>query len=1275
MPRFKSLRRFWFILPIVTLWGGSHSSALAQSIVPADRTQVNHQGNRFEITGGQRSRDGANLFHSFDRFGLTREEIANFQSNPALQNILVRVMGGEASLIDGLLQMSGGRSNLFLMNPAGILLGSQARLDLPAAFTATTASGIGFEGGWFNAIGDNNFEALVGQPTSFAFALSQPGAIANFGNLNVADGQSINLLGGTVLNQGQLNAPNGQIILAAVAGSSRVRLSRAGSPLSIEVVPLEGGVTPLSLPALLTGGNLGQAALTIAPDGTAQITGTAIASGSLNAGTVAVLGDRVMLSSAVISTSGHHGGTVLIGGDTRGQGTVPRAVTTIVSADSTIHADALENGNGGRVVIWSDQSTNFRGTITARGGAIGGNGGSVEVSSREQLIFNGLVDTLASRGESGSLLLDPRNVTIGEIVPLIVLAEDSFIDFGTLINQRGKVTVEATNDITLQAGLTFDFSPSGSTDDISFAADSDRDGSGAFIMGAGSQILTDGRRLDISAASINARDITTSGTRLGSTPSGNLSLTASSGDLQVGNINTSANSLGGANAGNVTIRNEANTGRVIVSSIDTSSDQERGGNVTILGDLVQITDTVPATPWSINAQGGRRGSNSGTIDITHRGGANNISFLIADSETTRTGNGTIGGIQSGNQTIDASSPVSQRFFAVAPNGGTDNPTSNVRITSVNTAPTLVINPDTQTIAINGTTAVTVTIPAKLDTSDRNGDTVSLIITDLAPGARLTRNGVALANGSQVVRGESLEYSASTATRSNVAFRIAAADLNENALFLSQSNATYQVLISEAPAETPPIIPPITPPITSPITPVVPPEVFPPVPTTIPEITPEDSPIPIGLSPETPLSPEPEAILGNDLTVLEEGASQDFTSYFGLENTEIKSPNQARDIALSIEQSTGAKPALVYLNFVPAGTGIFTETKPGDNDPLELTIVSANGIIRQRVPGVTRSQFNAVAQTFRSKVTDPRLSQTRTYLASAQQLYQWTIAPIEAQLTEQKITNLVFIPDAGLRAIPYAALHDGKQFLVEKYSIGLMPSLSLTDTSYTNIHNSQVLAIGVSESTQGSSPLPAVPTELSTLMQLWRRRGTSFLNNNATLENLKQTRQANPYGIIHMATHANFIAGATDKSYIQLWNERLQIDQIRQLGWNDPPVEMLVLSACRTALGDIQSELGFAGLAVQAGVKTVVASLWYVSDSATTALMAKFYEQLNSAPIKADALRQAQIAMAQGKVYIANGHLQGVTGMDSIALPLGIDSAQEFSHPYYWASFTMVGNPW
>ncbi len=108
-----------------------------------------------------------------------------------------------------------------------------------------------------------------------------------------------------------------------------------------------------------------------------------------------------------------------------------------------------------------------------------------------------------------------------------------------------------------------------------------------------------------------------------------------------------------------------------------------------------------------------------------------------------------------------------------------------------------------------------------------------------------------------------------------------------------------------------------------------------------------------------------------------------------------------------------------------------------------------------------------------------------------------------------------------------------------------------------------------------------------------------------------------------------LPGALSNSYIQLWEDKLRLNQLRQLRFNEPEVEMLVLSACRTALGDEESELGFAGLAVLAGVKTSVASLWSVNDAGTAALMTKFYQNLRTAPIKAEALRQAQVAMAKG----------------------------------------------
>jgi CHAT domain-containing protein len=191
--------------------------------------------------------------------------------------------------------------------------------------------------------------------------------------------------------------------------------------------------------------------------------------------------------------------------------------------------------------------------------------------------------------------------------------------------------------------------------------------------------------------------------------------------------------------------------------------------------------------------------------------------------------------------------------------------------------------------------------------------------------------------------------------------------------------------------------------------------------------------------------------------------------------------------------------------------------------------------------------------------------------------------------------------------------------------------------------------------------------------LWR--GKSFLNEAFTLDNLKEQRRKIPFGIIHLASHGTFEPGSPGNSYIQLWDQKLKLDQLRQLGWNDPPVELLVLSACRTALGDEEAELGFAGFAVQAGVQSALASLWSVSDEGTLGLMSEFYEQLKKAPIKAEALRQTQLAMLQGQVLLEGGQLH-TSGKD-IPLPpnLAVLGDKNFTHPFYWAAFTMIGSPW
>ncbi|NET60997.1 MAG: CHAT domain-containing protein, partial [Symploca sp. SIO2E6] len=260
-----------------------------------------------------------------------------------------------------------------------------------------------------------------------------------------------------------------------------------------------------------------------------------------------------------------------------------------------------------------------------------------------------------------------------------------------------------------------------------------------------------------------------------------------------------------------------------------------------------------------------------------------------------------------------------------------------------------------------------------------------------------------------------------------------------------------------------------------------------------------------------------------------------------------------------------------------------------------------------------------------------------------------------------------------RSLPMAALHDGTSFLVEKYSVGLMPSLSLTDTRYVNVKDLEVLGMGANTFTD-QEPLPAVPLELDLITsQLWS--GKSFLNKDFTIDNLKKIRSSTPFGIVHLATHGQFLPGKLNNSYIQFGKRKLGLDQLRELGLNKPPVELLVLSACRTALGDEDAELGFAGLAVQAGVKSALGSLWYVSDEGTMGLMTSFYEQLKTAPIKAEAIRQAQLAMLRGEVRLEGGQLITANRSYPLLPELQQLGDRELSHPYYWSAFTMIGNPW
>lgn len=434
----------------------------------------------------------------------------------------------------------------------------------------------------------------------------------------------------------------------------------------------------------------------------------------------------------------------------------------------------------------------------------------------------------------------------------------------------------------------------------------------------------------------------------------------------------------------------------------------------------------------------------------------------------------------------------------------------------------------------------------------------------------------------------------------------------------------------------------------------------------------------------------QADFGQAIDKMEKQWEAEYETYFNgnLSDTKLASLDIAKKLE-EIAQKTGKRTAVIWVVSLPDELHLMA-IMPG-KPPIGSTVIEAN-----------RQILAETVLKFRQEITNPRKLQTTTYLPPAKQLYNWIVAPLEQDFKAAKIDSIAFCLGGGLRTLPIAALHDGKNFIIEKYAVARIPAFNMIPTTYTDIRKSAVLAMGASEFRE-QNPLPAVPLELSVIVNsenssnsknkekltekppsnltqkpqqsrgLWP--GKSFLNQGFTLDNLQAERRKNPYGIIHLATHAEFKAGKPNNSFIQFWNNQLTLDKMRDLKWSDPPVELLTLSACKTAVGDKESELGFAGLAVQSGVKAALASLWYVSDSGTLALMSEFYQQLRNIPYKAEALRQAQLGMIAGKVRVESGELRGSRGGVELPPELANLGSDNLAHPYYWAAFTIIGNPW
>ena len=708
MSRFLAVSPFVCLASIATLnlpFARIARSQPQPPIAPAadgTGTLVTPNGQRFDIDGGTRSLDGANLFHSFDRFSVGDGQSANFLSSPEIQNILGRVVGGDPSIVNGAIEVTGGISNLLLMNPAGIVFGADARLNVPASFAATTATGIGFEGGWFDATGSGSWGDLAGDPSAFRFDRLQPGRLVNFGDLEVPKGETLSLLGGVVVNAGSAIAPEGSVNAIAVEGGNLLRLSAAGHLLSLEIEATDATAVP-SLAELLTRNPIDRAnqQLTVSETGEVTLSGSvlpevggdAIATGTIDVsgdrgGTVNLLGNRVALLGAIDASGTFGGGRVLVGGDVRGGGPIPTAAFAFVGAEGAIDVSALEFGDGGTAIVYAEDATQFLGTIRARGGAFGGDGGFIEVSGAENLSFRGAADTLAPQGRVGMLLLDPDNITIvaapGPNPPaaadgIWAFAEDPGsqtigVDAILTLLGTGDLTLEATNDITWGSGVVLNYDGIGTGRTLTLTANND-----IAFAGQIQDLTVGGDSLSVTLNAGGGVDI----------PSGAIV------ETHGGNfIATGASGLAGSEVG-----------ILVGGTIDAG-----GGNLSLHGTSAAITG-MNRDGIQLNASAVLQTQGAGTIALVGTGGGGTVSEsngIAVAGAMVRSQNdislvGTGSGSNGGNDGIDLSGVVEATGVAsMVSLVGTNNSTGDTANRGINIfGPTTMVRSG-GTIALTGT---------------------------------------------------------------------------------------------------------------------------------------------------------------------------------------------------------------------------------------------------------------------------------------------------------------------------------------------------------------------------------------------------------------------------------------------------------------------------------------------------------------------------------------------------------------------------------------------
>ncbi len=380
--------------------------------------------------------------------------------------------------------------------------------------------------------------------------------------------------------------------------------------------------------------------------------------------------------------------------------------------------------------------------------------------------------------------------------------------------------------------------------------------------------------------------------------------------------------------------------------------------------------------------------------------------------------------------------------------------------------------------------------------------------------------------------------------------------------------------------------------------------------------------------------------------------------------------EAQEASLSLNQLDRLRDELQQLNaaiFYP----LILE------DRLELVITVPDSPPLRRTVEVSREDLNTVILEFRTALTDPRTDVE----TPAQQLYNWLIRPLQADLTAAGVETIVYSPDGQLRYIPLAALHDGDHWLIQNYRVNNITAESLTDLTDRGTTQPKILAAAYADESLVHTPevngatytfrgLPGAGLEVDLLPT-----ATKFFDEDFSLASVRPI--LDEYTILHFATHAAFVPGVPEDSFILFGNG--DTPTLRDVeNWSLNGVDLVVLSACETGVGGLGNGEEILGLGYQfqvSGAKSVMSSLWQVSDLGTQILMNTFYQALSTGVTKVEALQIAQTALIDETASVEELNLAdrgvGVVSTRDNASTTIADSG--YSHPYYWAPFILIGN--